>query len=353
MAIRQQQERGAPVLEVRDLTVEIRTKRGTITPVDRLSFTLRGGEVLGLVGESGSGKSVSMMALMGLLPAGAARVTSGTAFLGGTDLLSVSPKRLNSMRGGVVSMVFQDPMSALNPVMRVGDQVMEAVRVHHRGLGRKGLRARAVELLELVGITDAGERMNAYPHEFSGGMRQRVMIAMAAANEPAVIIADEPTTALDVTVQAQILELLQDMKERIGSAIILITHDLGVIAEIADRVMVMYAGGKVEEAAVQPIFDAPRHPYTASLLASMPKLSGEVTTMRTIPGAPPDLLALPQGCRFNPRCPLADGRTECHTRAPELVQVGGGQQSACHFPAEVEKAFSRSSDQIEEGGERA
>jgi oligopeptide/dipeptide ABC transporter ATP-binding protein len=297
-----------------------------------MSYALSPGEVLGIVGESGSGKSVSSLAVMGLLPS-TARI-SGSIRFRGRELLGLGDKEFSELRGEGMSMVFQDPLSALTPVYTVGDQIAEAVRIH-RDVGKDEAKRRAVELLELVGIPNAKERSRAFPHEFSGGMRQRVMIAMAIANDPDVIIADEPTTALDVTVQAQVLEALEAARQETGAALILITHDLGVIAGHAERIGVMYAGKLVETGTIEDVFYRPRMPYTLGLLGSLPRLDrSERERLTPIKGAPPSLLNLPPGCPFTPRCPMAEEL--CDHEEPELLAVEGtGHAAACHFRARV------------------
>nr|WP_055506145.1 ABC transporter ATP-binding protein [Nonomuraea pusilla] len=310
-----------PVLQVTDLTVSF----GDVRAVRGVSLEVSRGEVLGVVGESGSGKSVTAAAVMGLLPPGA-RV-GGSVRLHGKELLGAPERELTALRGKTVSMVFQDPLSALTPVYRVGDQIAEAVRVHRR-VGKEAAAVRAVELLDLVGIPRPGERAAAFPHEFSGGMRQRVMIAMAIANDPDVIICDEPTTALDVTIQAQVLEVLKKAQRETGAAIVLITHDLGVVAGFADRVLVMYAGRPVEVGSVDDIFYRPRMPYTVGLLASLPRIDrGERQPLVPIEGNPPAPGALPPGCPFAPRCPLHV--EACDEGEPPLFEVGPGQRAAC------------------------
>ena len=320
---------GEPLIAVRDLRVVFDTPGGTAVTVDGLSFDVRAGETLGIVGESGSGKSMTSLAILGLLP-GSAQVT-GSIRLRGRELLGLSDKEMREIRGKEVAMVFQDALAALNPVMTVGDQLVEAMAVHGAEGGKAAWRARSVELLELVGIPSAERRVDQYPHEFSGGMRQRVMIAMSIANDPAVLIADEPTTALDVTVQAQVLEVLRHVQERTGTTVILITHDLGVVAGTADRVMVMYAGGKVEEAPVDEVFYSTAHPYTLGLLDSLPRLDRrtERARLRQIPGQPPSAVSLPPGCRFAPRCPhfVED---PCARSVPDPVPVAAGHVAACH-----------------------
>ncbi|MCX7339036.1 MAG: dipeptide/oligopeptide/nickel ABC transporter permease/ATP-binding protein [Hyphomicrobiales bacterium] len=308
-------------LSVRGLTVEIDTKRGVIRPVDDVSFTIGAGETLAIVGESGSGKSVTVTGLMGLLPA-AARPVAGEAVFEGHDLLRRSPDQLRALRGARLAMIPQDPMSSLNPVHKVGDQVVEAI-LAHRSITRPAARAEALALFRRVGIADPERRLDAWPHEMSGGMRQRVMIAMAIANRPALLIADEPTTALDVTMQAQILDLLADLRRETGSALIFITHSLGVVAEIADTVMVMYAGQVVEQGPVASVFAAPLHPYTAALLAAVPQ---DDAAPEPIPGAVPPPHQFPQGCRFAPRCGHA--LPPCGEAQP-LRQFGNGREVRC------------------------
>lgn len=314
------------ILQVSDLSVSFPTDDGVVHAVRGVSFTLREREVLGIVGESGSGKSVSSLAVMGLLPK-SARV-SGTAVYRGTDVLALPEREKRRLRGRKIAMIFQDPMTALNPVYSIGDQLAEAVR-SHEAISKKQALARAEEMLALVGIPQPKARLRNYPHEFSGGMRQRAMIAMAVINNPDVIIADEPTTALDVTVQAQILEKLIEVKDAVNAAIVLITHDLGVVAGMAHRVLVMYAGRPVEKGTTDEIYYSPRMPYTAGLLGSMPALDGSDTRLRPIKGAPPSLINLPTGCPFNPRCPLATDL--CRQQEPELVETDARWHlAACH-----------------------
>ncbi len=317
------------VLDVADLRVEFRTDEGLVQAVRGVDYQLRRGEVLGIVGESGSGKSVASLAVMGLLP-GSARV-SGSVRFAGTQLIGASEAQLRRVRGQGISMIFQDPMTSLNPVYTVGFQIAEAIRAHH-DVTRAAARHQAMELLEQVSIPNPAERVDSYPHELSGGMRQRVVIAIAMANRPEVIIADEPTTALDVTVQAQILEALRIAKRQTGAAMVLITHDLGVIAGQADRVLVMYAGRVVEAGTVEDIFYAPRMPYTVGLLGSQPRL--DVRRQRLVPigGAPPSVIDMAPGCPFAPRCPLA--APVCAAEEPPLAATGtSGQLAACHFSA--------------------
>jgi oligopeptide/dipeptide ABC transporter ATP-binding protein len=315
------------LLELTDVKVTFTLRRQTVTAVDGISLTLDESNVLGVVGESGSGKSVSMLAVLGLLPDNAS--VSGSIRFRGRELLGMPPKELRSLRGGRIGMIFQDPLSALNPVITIGDQLCEALRLHRPGLSHRAARGRAAELLELVAIADPGARLDRYPHEFSGGMRQRAMIAMAVANEPDLLIADEPTTALDVTVQAQILEVLERLKKSLGLALILITHDLGVIAGSADDVAVMYAGRIVEQGPVDEIYYQPRHPYTRGLLAALPDIGG-ARARRLIPidGTPPLLSRRPSGCAFHPRCPQIIGR--CREEIPALL-ASGPAQVACHL----------------------
>jgi peptide/nickel transport system ATP-binding protein/oligopeptide transport system ATP-binding protein len=329
-------ERAEPVLEVKGLKTVFRTRGGEIHAVNDVSFHLERGELLGVVGESGSGKSVTMMSLIRLLPIPPAELRSGEVLLGGRDLLKMPDEELRQVRGAKVGFVFQDPMTSLNPVFTVGHQLMEPLR-EHRSMTKPQAEARAVELLELVGIPDARKRLKAYPHQFSGGMRQRVMIAIALACDPDVLIADEPTTALDVTIQAQILELVKDLRQKLGMAIIWITHDLGVIAGIADRVMVMYGGQVVEQAPVGELFARPQHPYTRALLQTIPKISGErEARLKVIEGQPPILNAPLAACPFRARCDHrheACDRSNPARRAVDARPVGRGHDVACHWSA--------------------
>ncbi|HEX6685766.1 MAG TPA: ABC transporter ATP-binding protein [Candidatus Limnocylindrales bacterium] len=315
------------LLEVEDLTVDFPTDDGVVTAVRGVSYTLRRGESLGIVGESGSGKSVTSLAVLGLLPR-TARV-SGSVRFGGKELLGRGDNEMSQFRGRKIAMIFQDPLASLNPVYTVGNQISEAVLAHN-DVGKDVANKRALDLLETVGIPHAKQRMDAYPHELSGGMKQRVVIAIAMANNPDVIIADEPTTALDVTVQAQVLEALETAREATGAALVLITHDLGVIAGHADRVGVMYAGRLVETGTVDDVFYKPRMPYTLGLLGSLPRIDAKTHERLTpISGAPPSLLNMPSGCPFRARCPLA---TElCAEQEPQLFGVGQGHSAACHF----------------------
>jgi peptide/nickel transport system ATP-binding protein len=313
------------LLDIEGLTVGFRTRAGTVAAVRGVDLTVRSDEVVGIVGESGSGKSAAMLAVMGLL-AGTAAV-SGSVRFDGDELIGAPPARLRALRGGRVAMVFQDPMTSLNPVLTVGHQIMEAIVAHERTISKKEARRRALDLLDLVTIPEARRRLDAYPHEFSGGMRQRVMIAMAMANQPELLIADEPTTALDVTIQAQILDVLAAIRAERHLAIVLITHDLGVVAGLADSVHVMYAGRVVERGPVTEIFYRPQHPYTQRLLGCLPRLDRRRGDLVPIGGAPPSLLDLPPGCSFRPRCPLAI--EQCAHDDPALHAVEG-TEAACH-----------------------
>jgi peptide/nickel transport system ATP-binding protein/oligopeptide transport system ATP-binding protein len=324
----------APVLDVRGLKTVFRTRGGEIHAVNSVSFHLNRGEVLGVVGESGSGKSVTMMSLIGLLPSPPAEIRGGEVMLGDQDLLKIGAEDLRHVRGAKIGFVFQDPMTSLNPVFTVGMQIMEPLR-EHMGMDKARAEARAVELLELVGIPDARSRLKSYPHQFSGGMRQRVMIAIALACDPDVLIADEPTTALDVTIQAQILELVKELRQKLGMAIIWITHDLGVIAAVADRVMVMYGGQVAEHGPVKEIFANPRHPYTRALLKTIPSISGaREARLQVIEGQPPILNDAPTACPFRERCghAMAICATENPTRrAIDGAALGHGHDVACHW----------------------
>jgi peptide/nickel transport system ATP-binding protein len=329
-----------PLLRVEDLRVHFDTADGTVRAVDGVSYELERGRVLGVVGESGSGKSVSSLAIMGLVERERARI-SGRVLLRGRDLLALGEGQMRAVRGDEIAMIFQDPLSALHPFYRVGDQLAEAIRAH-RDVSRAGARDRTLELLEMVGIPEASRRIDSYPHELSGGTRQRAMIAMALANEPALLIADEPTTALDVTIQAQVLDLLVRLKDDLGMAVLIITHDLGVVAEIADEIAVMYAGRIVERAPTERIFAAPEHPYTWGLLGSIPRLDtprGE--DLVPVPGRPPSLIDLPGGCAFAPRCPYA--RPRHREVAPLLEPVPGaaGHAVACLLaPAQRQRLWA-------------
>ncbi|HEY5836826.1 ABC transporter ATP-binding protein [Streptomyces sp.] len=330
-----------PLLEVRDLHVEFRTRDGVAKAVNGVDYAVRAGETLAVLGESGSGKSVTAQAVMGILDSPPGFVTRGEVIFQDRDLLKVSGEERRRVRGARMAMIFQDALSALNPVLSVGDQLGEMFTVH-RGLSRKDARARAIELMERVRIPAARERVRQYPHQFSGGMRQRVMIAMAMALEPDLIIADEPTTALDVTVQAQVMELLADLRREYHMGLILITHDLGVVADVADRIAVMYAGRIVETSPVHDIYRAPAHLYTKGLLESIPRVDRKGRELYAIKGLPPSLLHIPPGCAFHPRCPMA--RPVCRTDVPPLYRVNAERTSACHFWKETLGVDSAAAD---------
>ena len=317
------------VLDVKDLKTVFRTRGGEVHAVNNVSFTIKPGELLGVVGESGSGKSVTMMSLIRLLPMPPAEIRGGSVMFEGQDLARAPEEAMRAIRGARIGMVFQDPMTSLNPVFTVGHQVMEPLRTH-MGLNKAQAAIRAAELLDLVGIPDARRRLADYPHQFSGGMRQRVMIAIALACDPKVLIADEPTTALDVTIQAQILELVKELRQKLGMAIVWITHDLGVIAGIADRVMVMYGGQVVEQAPVRELFANPQHPYTRMLLETVPHIRGErAAKLRVIQGQPPILSRAPESCPFRARCPQAFDR--CAVENPARFDVGPAHDAACFW----------------------
>lgn len=317
------------LLEVRNLTTHFYTADGVVKAVEDLSFSLERGETLGIVGESGSGKSATALSILNLIPSPPGRILSGEVIFKERDLLKLPEPELRKIRGDRIAMIFQDPMTSLNPVFAVGEQIAEALRIH-RGSTKTEAMDKAVDLLDTVGIPHPSDRARDYPHQLSGGMRQRVMIAMALACEPDVLIADEPTTALDVTVQAQILDLMGRLQEEVGSAIILITHDLGIIAEMVDRVIVMYAGKAAEVGSIDEVFYRPRHPYTLGLLDSITRLDEErKEKLRTIRGLPPSLISVPPGCPFNPRCPYA--QEICFRVVPPLREIDPGHFSACHF----------------------
>jgi peptide/nickel transport system ATP-binding protein len=319
-----------PLLEVRDLSVRFDTDEGTVHAVDRISLTLAPRQVLGIVGESGCGKSVTAMSILGLLPKTA--TVTGSVTFDGTELLGASRSDLRKIRGRQISFVFQEPMTSLNPVFRIGRQIDEVVQ-EHMNVSKRGARARTLELLDLVHIPDPSRRVDEYPHQLSGGMRQRVMIAMALACDPKVLIADEPTTALDVTIQAGILDLLREVRERLGTAIVLITHNLGVVADLADRVVVMYAGRKAEEAPVHELFAHPQHPYTIGLLGAVPRAGAARNgRLQEIPGRVPSLAELPGHCAFADRCPRADEQS--WSEVPELREVRQDHAVACFHPGE-------------------
>ncbi len=315
------------LLSVKDLQVTFRTEDGIVRAVNGLSFALNAGETLGIVGESGSGKSVTALSIMRLIAMPPGRIEAGSIEFDGQDLLRIGESQMRHIRGNKISMIFQDPMTSLNPVLTVGDQIAETIMLHQHRNKRDAMQ-RALEMLEIVRIPEAERRINNYPHQFSGGMRQRVMIAMALACDPQLLIADEPTTALDVTIQAQILDLMRDLQKRLNSAIIMITHDLGVVAEVCERVLVMYAGNLVEYGTVDQIFRDPKHPYTWGLLQSLPRLD-EGGRRRLVPinGQPPNLLRLPTGCSFAARCRYA--LPECATTPPPLIDFGDGHIARC------------------------
>jgi oligopeptide transport system ATP-binding protein len=315
-----------PLLEVSGLRTYFHTRNAIHRAVDGVSFTVEKGETLGIVGESGSGKSVTCYSIMGLLPQPPGRIEAGSAIFDGIDLLRCPPKVARSVRGKRIAMIFQDPMTSLNPYLRISEQLIEPLIIHEK-ISRSSAVRRGVEMLEAVGMNDAARRIDRYPHEFSGGMCQRVMIAMALITRPELLIADEPTTALDVTVQAQILELIRRLQRELGMAVIFITHDLGVVAGLCDRVLVMYAGRAVETAGVRAIFYQPRHPYTRALQRSIPSTQAKGAALFTIPGLPPDLSTLAAGCAFAPRCESATGL--CLGQDPPLVEVAPGHASAC------------------------
>ncbi len=323
------------LLDVKDLSTSFRTEDGMVKAVEGVSFAVEKGQTLGIVGESGSGKSVTCLTIMGL-NAKRNTITSGEALWKGDDLLTMKPNDLRQVRGNDISMIFQDPMTSLNPVLTIGRQLIEAVLLH-RDVTKKVARSRAIELLGAVGIPRAQTRIDDYPHQFSGGMRQRVMIAMALINDPDLLIADEPTTALDVTTQAQILALMKRLQEDFGSAIIMITHDLGVVAELADDVFVMYAANVVEQATVYDLFNQPQHPYTWGLMGSLPRLDADVERLTQIPGQPPSLLNPPRGCRFHPRCPYV--MEVCKTTVPALKPTSRDPNhlEKCHLDEETKE----------------
>jgi oligopeptide transport system ATP-binding protein len=326
----------APLLSVRDLRTWFDEENLTAKAVDGVSFDLNRGETLGIVGESGSGKSVTNLSILRLIPSPPGRIVSGEVLFDGQDLLKLPADEMRQIRGKRIAMIFQDPMTSLNPFMRVSEQLMEVTRLH-LGHSRGEAYEHAVKMLETVGIPDARRRVDGYPHEFSGGMRQRVMIAMALSCRPQLLIADEPTTALDVTIQAQILELIKTLKRDTGTSVIMITHDLGVVAGMTDRILVMYAGRVFESAPTQELFERPSNPYTAGLLASVPDPAHDSNTeLYQIPGLPPDVARLPPGCPFAPRCARAE--SICREQSPPFVQLTPEHYSLCHFAAELYNA---------------
>lgn len=323
------------VLAVENLVTSFRTDDGVVTALDGVSFQIRRGRTLGVVGESGCGKSVTSLSIMRLLPQGSGRVDAGQILFDGQDLLQIPEQEMRSLRGNRIAMIFQEPMTALNPVFTAGDQIIEVFKTH-RSMDSNAARSAALKMMELVRIPDPERRLDEYPHQMSGGMKQRVMIAMALACQPALIIADEPTTALDVTIQAQILRLMKDLQSELGTSIMFITHDLGVIAEVADDVIVMYAGQVVESADVVSLFDNPRHPYTRGLLASIPDArQSREAALPTIKGTVPSLKDLPQGCRFFDRCPYSQPR--CLAESPKLVTTDSSHGVACHFADDIDR----------------
>ncbi|MER5320259.1 ABC transporter ATP-binding protein [Streptosporangium roseum] len=326
-------------LELKDLKIHFPTDDGLVKSVDGLTFSLERGSTLGIVGESGSGKSVTSLGILGLHKGGHAKI-SGEIWLDGEELVSASQEHVRGLRGKKMAMIFQDPLSAMHPYYTVGDQIVEAYRIHH-SVNKKVARKHAIDMLGRVGIPEPGRRVDAYPHEFSGGMRQRAMIAMALSCDPELLIADEPTTALDVTVQAQILDLMRDLQREFNSALIIITHDLGVVAELSDDILVMYGGKCIEYGAAEDIFYRPEHPYTWGLLGSMPRLDRERTErLMPIKGSPPSLINIPPGCAFHPRCPYSDRtHSKADTEVPALLETEGGHLVRCHLPREERRSL--------------
>lgn len=329
-----------PLLAVKDLKTYFFTRNGTVKAVDGVSFAIARGETLAIVGESGCGKSMTALSLMRLIADPPGKIVGGSVVLENVDLLKLDESEMRAMRGRDISMIFQEPMTSLNPVMTIGKQIGEVLTMHNR-MSREECERKVVDMLALVKIPEPAQRAKEYPHQLSGGMRQRAMIAMALACSPKVLLADEPTTALDVTIQAQILELINDLQRKLGTAVVLITHDLGVVAEMARRVIVMYAGRKVEEAAVEDLFDRPLHPYTRGLMASIPRLGlmrgedSDTSRLQEIPGIVPPLYKLPQGCTFAPRCARADDR--CRSEYPSYEEKTGGHWAACWHPGDLQE----------------
>lgn len=328
-----------PALSIENLSLDIDTPEGTIRILDGVTFDVAAGEIVGVVGESGSGKSMTALTVLQLLP-GAARVAEGELSLKGQNLIGLSPRALRAVRGRRIGMIFQDPMTALDPVIKVGDQIDEAYRIHHPRASRREARSRTVEVLRLVGVPDAENRAKQYPHQWSGGMRQRAVIATALVNDPEVVIADEPTTALDATVQAQVLDVLVRARDELGVSIVLITHDLGLIAQFASRAVVMYGGRVVEVATTQQLFDDSRHPYTAALIGSRPGAHERGTKLTAIPGRPPTMDQLPAGCAFAPRCASPFKGERCIVERPELELSHDGRLSACHYRDETHEVIA-------------
>lgn len=332
-----------PILDVQGLCTTFFTDEGVVPAIADVSFKLDKGETLGIVGESGSGKTVTSKTLMRIIPSPPGKITGGKVLFNDEDLVVATDKRMQEIRGNKIAMIFQEPMSALNPVFKVGWQIDESLRLHQKELNKVQRRKRVLEMLKKVNIPSPEQRIDEYPHQLSGGMRQRVMIAMALACNPEILIADEPTTALDVTIQAQVLRLINELKVELGTAVILITHDLGVVAEVCDRVMVMYAGQVVEEGSVDDIFHRPGHPYTRALLRSIPKRGKRVpgTKFETIEGMVPDLKKLPRGCRFQGRCDIE--HSSCRVKEIDIVELGGGRRSRCLFTDELINAVDDAS----------
>ncbi|MFP4634299.1 MAG: ABC transporter ATP-binding protein [Nitriliruptoraceae bacterium] len=330
-----------PLLSIRNLVTEFDTPDGVVHAVDGVSYDVYPGETVGVVGESGSGKSVAVLSVLGLIPQPPGHVAAGQVLFEGRDLLTLSNDEMRRVRGQNIAMIFQDPMTSLNPVLTVGRQIAEMIETHQPELDEDEVRRRVIDALELVGVPNPERRFDQYPHEYSGGMRQRAMIAMAIANSPQILIADEPTTALDVTIQAQVLEVIQRAQTETQAGTIFITHDLGVIAEMADRVVVMYGGRVVETGTVDEIFHNPRHPYTLGLLSSLPRPDTDLQRLEPIPGQPPSLINLPGGCAFHPRCALGRDRERCRTEVPDLLDLGAGRSSACHFHDEMAAEIRR------------
>ena len=328
-------DRGAPILEVKNLKTQFFTQDGVVKAVDDVSFYVMPGETLGVVGESGSGKSITGLSIMRLIPSPPGKIVNGEVNFQGRDILKMSDEQVRGIRGNDIAMIFQEPMTSLNPVLTINRQISESLQLH-MGMNKSQAKDRAIELLKMVGIPNAAERVNQYPHQFSGGMRQRVMIAMALSCNPKLLIADEPTTALDVTIQAQILDLMRNLQTETGTGVIMITHSMGVVAGMADRVQVMYAGHIVETATTTEIFANPRHPYTVGLMKSIPRLDArEKEKLQPIRGLPPDLIDLPDMCPFVPRCNYA--REKCEQKNPPLMEVSPGHLSACWFWEEVHR----------------
>ena len=322
------------VLQVKDLETTFFTDDGNIAAVDRISFSIREGEVLAIVGESGCGKSVTSLSIMGLVPSPPGKITNGQILLDNKDITKLKEKQMRKIRGQEIAMIFQEPMTSLNPLFTIGNQLTEAIRIHNKSWNKKIVRERALEIMKLVGLPRAEQLIDEYPHQLSGGMRQRVMIAMALVCNPKILIADEPTTALDVTIQAQILKLIKDLNNRLNTAVLLITHDLGVVAETCERVLVMYAGQIVEEASVLDIFTNPKHPYTQGLIQSVPDMRYKKSELYSIPGNVPKPGSITQGCRFAPRCPHAFDR--CRSESPELYEAGNHHKARCFLLTEKE-----------------